>query len=268
MDVDKVETQVEKWLSKMHLKPPGNADLSRVRLVHLGTKASELWETSIDDDFNAKTMAFEIVSQAAEDAEGMGGFQKYKVEGFFGASKKAGRIKRFALDAREDIVDDEFSEPATSKGILTQMMRHNEVLMRSSAGSMNAVVTSLMKQNAVLTNRLLTMEEKYSEMITVRERLLTEETEREVIRVQSVSAEKRKDEMLESIKLLLPSVIEKVGGKMLPSGENGEKPDLTKAKVAMLAKSIKPEQLSALSSVFSQAQLIALMELMKDAGES
>ena len=84
----------------------------------------------IDDD-ELEIMVNQIEGQVLEDAEGIGGVQKYRILAYFTkAARSVGRFTFRMAGAELDEYEDGFSEEATSKGHMSQMMRHNEALMR------------------------------------------------------------------------------------------------------------------------------------------
>lgn len=263
MDIDQIAERAKKWIERQYLKPPGNHDLARLRLLHLGSRNSELWSVDIEGNFNPDNTAFELAETAWDDASGMGGVQKYKVEAFYGDSKKPGRIHRFAIDARGDNLDSEFSEPATSNGIVAQTMRHNEHLMRMAIGGSNAVIQQLGRQVEIMSKRMLAMEEKLWQGVEAREKLLTQAEEREIMRMEAEGSEKRKDEVLDTVKTLLPAVVDRMSHKALgPGSPEGEK-KMQDSKIAAFMESLTPEQKAEIGTVLKPHQLAALVELGK-----
>lgn len=263
MEIDQIAERASKWIERQYLKPPGNDDLSRLRLLHLGSRNSELWSGDVEKDFNPQQVADEIAELAWEDAAGMGGVQKYKLDAFFGKSKKSGRIHRFAIDVRGDNLDSEFSEPATGQGIVAQSMRHSEHLMRMAIGGSNATIQQLARQNEALMKRLLMMEDKHWEGVEAREKLLTQAEEREIARMQAVAKEKRLDEALEVVKTLAPGIADRASAKLLGSGSPEGEKKIEDAKVDAFLESLTSEQQAKIAGILKPHQLAALVELRK-----
>lgn len=270
MDIEHHFDRVRKWVMECYQTPPSDGDLRGLKLVHLGLKNSELWAKELGDDFTVEgidPLVNEILNEAWDDAESLGGIQKYKVEAYFGTKKRAGRKKRFSMHAGEDASDSEFSEPANGKGLVAQQMRHNEALMKMSVNSfgqmMKMLGSQLEKTQAALDDAL----EKNYQMIELRERLLSEQEERELQRVMVMKQEDRKDELVEGVKLLLPSVVRRVSGKLLPENANADD-NLAVESLKALASSLSQEQIQAIMSSLKPQQTVAFMEVLKTIGES
>lgn len=266
METESIERVIKTFLRKQRALPPDDKSLSKLRLVHLGTKQTELWAHEFEDGdaVDEDSLTSEIVNSAADDAEGVGGLQKYKLEAYFGR-KTVGRMQRFSIDARtDDGLDAESSEPANAKGLVTQSMRHAEIMLKSTVGATHQVINQLLRQNEAYAERIRVLEQKLAEVYDVRERLLSQEAERDVMRAQALSEEKRKDEIVDSLKTLLPVVASKVGLLPADASQPSNGADVV-MKVKALVDGIKPDQIAKIASVLSPAQQILFMELAADA---
>lgn len=263
MDVEYHFSGMRKWLMQAYQTPPSDGELRKVRLVHIGIKNSELWEKEVTDlDVEGvDPLTNELLSEAYEDAESLGGIQKYKVEAYFGTKKRAGRKKRFAMHAGEDASDNELSEPANNKGLVSQQMRHNEALMKMTVNSfgqmMKMLGSQLEKTQAALDDAL----EKNYQMIELREKLLSEQEERELTRVMAMKQEDRKDELVGAVKVMLPSVVKRVSGKLLPENASADK-DMALESLKALAQSLSQDQIRGIMASLKPEQTVAFMEVI------
>lgn len=259
--------RLKAWLVECKQVPPNSADgeLSRLVLTHIGTKHETLSEIPVPNigDFDPKAAAEEIWADAEDDAESIGGHQKYRVEAYFGSAKKPQRKKRFAVDAT-DSTDSEFTEPATVKGIISQMMRHTEASTKAAVSGGNGVVKMLVAQIERLEKRNQYLEEKIWETFEVRQQLLDRNEERQAERFILEQQEKRKDEVVETVKLLLPGAAKKIS-KKLGTG-NGEEGDsaFDAAALKTFAESLTEEQIASLAGILKPPQQIAIMQLLQE----
>lgn len=80
------------------------------------------------------------------DAEGLGGLQRYVLLGMHG-SDVVGRLPLRVAGAAEESEGDAFdSEPATARGLVSQLMRHNEANSRIVSMSMAQLVSTMGRQ--------------------------------------------------------------------------------------------------------------------------
>ena len=267
MDLDKVVT---KFLVRCYSLPSGDGQpFTRIVVEHLGsTKAQEVYTRDVAEPFSAPALASEVIEAAREDAEGIGGLQKYSVKAFFGASKKP-QVKRIAIDARDELTDDEFSEPASSKGQVAQSMRHTEAAVKL------ALMGSAQSQSALLqtVNRLQSQVEKLmderAEYLEKIEELRSQEHERRMEALLIEKQEARKDEAVEQLKLLAPVVAHKLGlpagllpGTTAAAGDGA--PGGAGAVLSALVQSLKPEQMGRLMAILDAGQQASLMTLISD----
>lgn len=259
---------VSKFLMKAWQNPPkAGEELSRVVVLHMGsTKEQEVYSRDVDSKaFSPEGAAFEIVEACQEDAEGIGGLQKYAIRAYHGA-RKTPTVKRIAIDARPDTVDDEFSEPANQKGVLSQMMRHTEAATRLAIGGAHENQRVMLKTIERLQTRIEFLENERAKSWELIESMKTQEHERELERVLIERAEKRKDDAMGELKLLLPVVAQKLNLPVLGSGAPSDQANAAglMLMIAKLMDSMKPDQIAKLMGIFDTAQQAAFGSLLQE----
>lgn len=198
------------------------------------------------------------------DAAGAGGTQAYVVFSFHGedAEKPTSRFSlRMAGDPSLEDADIE-SEPATKTGVLAQLMRHNEAIMRTSALQTSTVMTLMQRttqQQAAIIEKLV--EEKFNNIGTV-EALLSQKNERDIEIMKASRDMEMKEKAFDTLKMLAPTVM----NKLLTSGnpQNVATPQAISARdqqLAALADSMTTEQLEALQKVFNTEQLMTFIDV-------
>lgn len=266
MEVEKV---VSKFLAKAWQFPPKEGeDLSKLVVHHMGSaKEQEIFSREVDvKAFSPDGVAFEIVEAAREDAEGLGGIQKYSLKAFHG-SRKTPTVKRFSIDARSDTVDDEFSEPANTKGVLSQMMRHTEAATRLALGGAHENQRMLLNTVRQLQERIDKLEQERAANWDLIEKMKSREHERELERITIERAEKRKDDALGELKLLLPVVAQKLNLPALGPGKSNESQANAAGMMLAIGKlidSFKPEQIAGLMGILTPVQQAAFGTLVQE----
>jgi len=207
------------------------------------------------------SLAETILARAQEDADGSGGLQRYTLQLFEReGAKPVGRYP-FRMRGEED---PEWDEPAgeeapTSKGLLTQMMRHNEATVRvmvQSAGTLTGVMARRMESLENMVGKLV--EQRQSDL-EILERALSQQHERDMTMLVTDNEEKRKDRMIQKVEMLLPAVLHKLTGHKLLPGDTDPNMILVKE----LVNSMSPEQIMRIRTNLSQEQQILLFELLQ-----
>jgi len=212
-------------------------------------------KTEIED------LATEITARAQGDCEeAYDGPTQYTVLAFFDGNEvhdSRAPATRFESSHRSDGSGFEESEPATAKGINSQQMRHNEVLVRMMVAN-----TASMQQHAerVLEraySRIHHLEEDRYKMIEMAEGMLNERSKRELAEAAERDKLLRYDEAWQSARVLLPTVVNKLAGKnLLP-----EKTTPTDEIVIRLIGSLTPDQFAKIQSVLDPMQIAGFGEL-------
>jgi len=212
-------------------------------------------KTEIED------LATEITARAQGDCEeAFDGPTQYTVLAFFDGGEvhdSRAPTTRFESSHRSEGSGFEESEPATAKGIASQQMRHNEVLVRMVVAN-----TASMQHHAerVLERayaRIQHLEEDRYEMIKMAEGMLNERSTRELNEAATRDKMIRYDEAWQSARVLLPTVVNKIAGKnLLP-----EKVTATDEIVIRLIGSLTPDQFAKIQSVLDPMQIAGFGEL-------
>lgn len=258
MDIERALTEsIERWI----LKRDDSADEKLIFLLcHLGVSTrSELFEMEYAGEA-ASVIAELMYRNADDDAESMGGLQKYRLEGHFGRKKKSSQFaRRFRIKADENWEEEEFSEPATQKGLLSQLMKHNEKNNIASLGSMNSMIKSLQSELARKDRRIDQLEEKVMAQVEIREQLVSRDHERKLVEIQLIKSEDRKDEIFETVKMLAPIAINRLTGKDLFKDAD----DPLSMQLKSLIDSMDVDQMQGLMGVLKPAQSAVLLDLVQ-----
>jgi hypothetical protein len=205
-----------------------------------------------------------IEQTTSSDAMGSGGTQSYIVQSFHGESKdkSSGRFM-LKMQGDPDADDDEVStEPATGKGLLAQMMRHTEAMMRTSSLSqatiMNAMQRTLAQQSQTIEKLV---DEKFNNIATV-ETLLSQKNERDIETMKAQKSFEMKEKAFDTLRLVAPTIMNKLitsgNPKNVASAQAVSSRDM---QLASLADTISEEQLMKLQTVFTTDQLLLFVDV-------
>jgi hypothetical protein len=182
------------------------------------------------------------------------------------ACSATGRIlgqQTFRMKPAADSLDTGETEPPTASGVQAQSMRHLEFLHRSYALQVSAVNDRAFTMLEKALRRIEDLEDRRVAEFELREKLLSQQSEREIAEYQARSEQERKDRMLEQFaavaKPLLPEVLKKVG--LMPGASDGEK-SVVQAFFATLSE----DQQEKMVGLLTQEQLAILIPLLP-AGE-
>jgi len=260
--------RLKEWLTSELCKPRGEGQpLTRfvLRTASAGSKGSEVDDFKIEHRIEldeVPMMAQNIIARAQEDADGNGPqVQRYILLSMVkGESKPVGRFP-FRLRGEADLdLDDETGEDApTNKGLLSQLMRHNEALTRgiaTSAASMLSIATRRAESQDRLIEKLL---EERQNMFETLEGAKSEQHTRDIALMIEDKNQTRKDQAFEKLMMLVPIVLNRIiGAKALP-----EKNDPLMMLLEPLVNSLSQDQLQAIGQQLKPEQMIAFVELLK-----
>lgn len=257
---DVLERNLFQWLRGQRIKKDGTERLVRVELLHSAAKGPESLEVFDIDKETPEGDIVDMIRAAAErDCESLGGKQTYVVRPYHEGSRKAGSPYRFRLNApnADDAEDSLDSEPPTEKGLVRQAMRHTEVALQFNFKSQTLVTDALHKQIARLTKRNEELEERLDKVGKMYEELTTMRHERELMTIQAEAKERRIDNIVDSVRPLLPAMTQKLLGTEISKDSH---PALIQLQA--FAKSLTPEQLAQLTQVLKPEQALQVMTLM------
>lgn len=239
-----------------------------------GTLVVELYQAAVGQEEIVETFEYEqgesldklvdeILEAATEDADGLvtGGKVKYtvKVEGLRG--RVAFSLKIVAGDD-EDIEDVE--DLPNKKGLITQQMRHNEKLMKTSMGIMEKFGNILQKALHDKDQRIADLEKVHLDGIRVFSEVSQAKHVQDMEFRKLEREEGRKDQAIgilaQGAPMLMSMVASKMGGGPIQQG-----PTPLEAALTNFMNSIRGEQIQALiaSGIFEQGQLMSLLEMAK-----
>jgi hypothetical protein len=205
----------------------------------------------------------EICTMAQQDANAMReGVQTYGIFAYYRKSDFTPRTyfrvaAEEAFDQSENNGHDP-SEPATERGHLAQMMRHNEALARLSVVNTQNLIETLMRDNASQRAVLEKQGAQIMDAAALIQESLDNSTARRIAEKEAATKQELVGSMLEHVKLMLPVIVNKLAGqKITPESD----PSFTL--LASLFESLTREQQQRLfTELLSPSQAAVLAEFV------
>ncbi len=236
-----------------------------LRSAGAGSKGQEVDSFPIPSDFNGDNLGImfdEICQRAQDDANGAGSkVHRYALIAIEQGASSGPRFQFRLRGESEDGDEEDGEEAPTEKGLLTQMMRHNETLMRMLVMTTGSAVNSMSRRLDHAEAANLELVKQRQEGLKILEAAKTEEHDREIQLMLVAGQEDRKGLLFKKLEMLMPIVMNKIAGKnVMPDGEAGDV-------FQKLADSLGPEQLQKIAPFLDQEQQMLLLVLLKEARE-
>lgn len=230
-----------------------------------GGKGAEVDTIVIPDGFNGDHIGIlldDICAKAQSDADSLGTKLQRYILIACEVGKKDGPRQAFRLRGEGDDDDgDEGEEAPTEKGLVSQLMRHNEALMR---GVMMLSATQTTAMSRRLEGQEATINRMFDERVKDREAIEAAKSlshERDMQMLLTSGQEDRKAQLVEKVQTLFPLIVNKLAGKeIIPDGADGDI-------VQKLAASFTQEQLQQMAPLLNNEQQLLMMTLIKAARE-
>lgn len=232
-----------------------------LRHAKTGTRGIEIDEFPINGPVTGDQVPYmvdDILQRAQCYADGLGS----KVQGFaleaLVEGAKTGSKFTFRLRGESDEEDEEGGEDApTEKGLTSQLMRHNEALMRMLVMTTGSSVQHLQKQLEASGRTINELVQAQNEQRKLIEQANTEQHERDMQMLLTSGQEERKASLFKQLEGLLPMVMRKMVGAPLLSEKESSVigpflSSLSEEQIRNIAGQLSPEQQIALFKVYNE----------------
>jgi len=188
--------KLHQWLVRLAGDGGGRVSLGHLSASGPGVPLGQWAVRQQDDDETLRQLAEAIVCAAADDTDGQaGGMPQQYVALFYLATEpdKAASRMPFRLAKEEQFAPEGSalaSEPPTDKGLLSQAIRHNEFLVRTSFGAMGSAASQLERHNHMMSDQLVRLTEQVFEMQRERQELLDRDAER-LLEIERFDAQRK-----------------------------------------------------------------------------
>lgn len=261
-----METQskkLDRWLRKQAFGDYDDA-LSRLVIKHSpqGAKGSVVGQKDVEQvsTEDLQELTAEILQMIGDDASGMGGVQRYIVESYHGERESPSARFSMRLEGIDESIDDgNDAEPPTKGGLVTQQMRHNEVLMKTFANTVGSAVQTLQRTITRQAEHIEVLLDQRFKSIEIVEEAMSRKHERDIEFIREGASQERKDKLVDKGAMLIPVIANKLAGyKLLPGGESPRDSMLRE-----FVNSLNPEQFQSIQQSLAPEQLIVLVNLLQ-----
>lgn len=263
-----IETTIEDWVRRNVAFPdPKLGRCTKIVLRHLSVTrepqgdvliTSPKLEDGVEEGINP--LLRKIADAAQGDADDLkSGVQLYALYTYYEndrtyAPRKVFRVTHSDVEIERDVKP---SEPATETGLVSQTMRHLEVVLRNQTIAAGQQIAS---QQAAL-DRATTMNEKLMEnqlsIMVLAQDMLDNTHGRRLREKESEANLAMKESAMASLAPLLPVIVNRLAGSQILPEENK-----SLMLMAGLLENMKPEQQAAILSALSDSQRAVLAEII------
>lgn len=259
------ERAVERFLRQNLAKKRENR-INKISVRHAapGSKGHDVDDFAISEEgFDGdaiENLVQEILGRVQEDADGMGGQQRYVVHLYEEGNKRAiGRLPIRVRGAEDEFDDSASGEEAPNlRGLVQQQMRHNEALARMITIGFGGMIEKMSKRLDKSEDTVVRLLEQRQQMFDTLEQASSQQHERDTSLLLMESSEKRKDQLFEKLSLLLPAALNKLAGQKIMDAD-----DPMTLMLRGFVNSLSQDQFQALLGTLSNEQKILVMQLVQ-----
>jgi hypothetical protein len=256
------------WIRNQILVSRSGGYVIRLDLAHLpvgGMVGHEIQSFDVPGDKPLDTWFEETTDQittaAQIDSGALGGVQRYVVRSYRRdlpdkcSARTILRI-RAVSDGSEDSGFE--SEPATPKGLLSQLMRHNEANTRALVQSLQVVMVTMQRTLSRLSEQNDKLQTQRIETMESMEEMLSAKLDRELSAKREENRQGIMTDLVKEVKLLAPAVIQKMTGVQTEGAAS-----LKDIALKRFFESLTDDQKTVFIKGLNTDQQIALAEIMQ-----
>jgi hypothetical protein len=264
MDVMAGRHRIARWLRPL-LEADEDQRPTRVAIRHVSVNdrhadVSTLAVPEDGDDEALASLAEEIEAAIQGDADGLGGTQRYVVVALRGDAQLTRLPFRVVAAEESESGEPLDSEPATSKGLLAQLMRHNEAQNRMFMVSVGHIMSAMQRTIAQQQAMIDSVGDQRLELYAATEGLLSQRHDRELATAEAQHRVNTRSAMVQKIMNLLPLAMSYLTPK---EGEQGTKPSQVGALLRAFFETLDERQFQELSKVLTQEQMMAVLQIVE-----
>ena len=260
-----MEPWIISFLRRQFVAAHDGGRCARLQLFHLAGRQRCLRTWSFAEAFEEdqiELLAAEIIDCAQQEAGVLGGSQRFSLCAYYAQyPEHVGESKAFARQGggAEDGAEVD-SEGPSEKGLLSQLMRHNEANARSVVQSSQQLLKAQAQMVDSLSARLAHMDDTHLKYVQTTESLLSERHIRDLATKEHELRAKAWSEGFDKLNLLAPVIVNKLAGqKILP-----EPTSVVNEMVGGFVESLSSEQLASLGGTLKPEQMIVVLNLVEE----
>lgn len=228
-----------------------------------------VFSSTIEKNGSVTELADEIMEAALEDvAEYYKGTHKYVVRA---DNVRARCMFSLKVNPKEDEDMDDIEETPSKKGLMSQLMRHQEKVIKMAVGSVKSVMDMQAKAIREKDERITNLESRQFEAIRLTEELVSGKHARDIELRRIEKKEKRTDEITGMVLQGAPMLLQMISGsgkEASPAAQMQPPPGTSRIEMLVegLIGSLTPEQFSKIgqAGIFEPEQIMALVEVAKE----
>jgi hypothetical protein len=219
---------------------------------------------NVADEGGVDAVIGQVIQAAQDDANNLhSGVQLYAVFAYYLNDQTYTPRCWFRVSAEEEYdpetTANDPSEPATAQGLMSQLMRHNEAIMRTSVIQTSHVIQVLQQENASQRELLAKQAEQSIDAMAMIQETLDNATQRAI---ETKNAQMKQDiiaGVFEHLKLIIPVALNKLAGQKI-----APETDASFMQLAALFEGMPKEQQEAFVSQFlNPAQAAVFAEFLE-----
>lgn len=241
-------TPLEKFILR-HAKV-GNRGIEIDEFPVIGTVTGDQIPYMVDD----------VLQRAQSYADGLGSkMQGFSLEALVEGAKAGSKFTFRLRGESEDEENDDGEDAPTEKGMTSQLMRHNEALMRMLVMTTGSSVQHLQRQLEASGKTIQELVNAQNEQRKLIETANSEQHERDMQMLLTSGQEERKAALFKNVEQLIPMVIRKVSGQPLLTTQEQSVigpflSSLTEDQIKGIASNLSPEQQIALFKIYQEVK--------------
>lgn len=232
-----------------------------LRHAKVGGRGIEIDEFPISEQKNADQLPYmvdDVLQRAQMYADGLGNkIQGFKLEAIVEGAKSGASFPFRLRGESEDEEGEDGEDAPNEKGLTSQLMRHNEALMRMLVMTTGSSVQHLQKQLEASGKTIAELVQAQNEQRKLVEQANTEAHERDMQMLLTSGQEERKGALFKQVEQLIPVVIRKMSGQPLLTAQE-------QSLLIPFFESMSEEQLKAIAAQLQPNQQIALFQVYNE----
>ena len=189
------------------------------------------------------------------------GMQKYALYAYYTDDTSYVPYKMFRVSASDEsaLGDMDPSEPPTEKGLMSQLMRHNEATMKTATMKDSFLFSILQRELSRLSDKDERNEQQRMDMIMLMQDTINEAHGRRLSERKEETDIAMREGIFEQLKVLMPIIANRVAGKPIFPEE-----DKSFLLMATFLENLKPEQQAFLRDTLDGPQMAVLAEIFEE----
>jgi len=260
---------IQQWVRREVAFPePTRGKCNRVVVKHIGVDRRPQGDVAQfpvkleEGSDEIEPLLMQIAEAAQNDANDLNsGVQSYAIYAYFAQDRNYVPRKIFRVSSVDEEIERDVnpSEPPTEKGLTSQLMRHNEAIMRQMTIATGMQLQTMQREN----QRLAEMNERYSQQqvdfLVLVQDLLDNATRRRLDERQQEASLAIKEEAMQKLAALVPVVINRMAGQQILPVE-----DKSFMLMASFLENLTDEQQQQLLNQCSDSQKMVLAEILSE----